>query len=72
MEKKSLAKKMMLVAGLAAGIIGLNTIFSEAQATGSTGKNIVASNKTDKKGNITCYGNTCELGNNTCTANPCQ
>jgi hypothetical protein len=66
------AKKAMVAASLTAGVIGFNSIFNEAQASGSpSGKSITAVKCTDNNGNQTGWGNGCVNGSSSCVPNPC-
>lgn len=64
------AKRVMLAASLTAGVVGFNSMFNEAQATGA-GKVITTFKCYDKHGNHTGQGNSCDAGTSTCNANPC-
>ncbi len=54
---QNFAKKAMLVASLTAGVVGFNSMFNEAQATGSRkNKCCVTVQQTPYNRNTTCTG----------------
>jgi hypothetical protein len=63
------AKKAMTAASLTAGIIGFNSLFSEAQVTGAPKSPTVTTCK--DHGKIYSFGASCDPGSGSCTANSC-
>ena len=69
-KENAFAKKAVLIASLTAGVIGLHSIFNDAQSSGGS-KTPVAYTCYSGHGIHSFWGTICEAGSSSCIENPC-